>query len=121
MFIYSEKATKFLRNLHLFLTGTSASQKKVEISQNFCGLLRIYELYIFSCFIQACFFDTIISKKQLLATFCVQFNSKAKHDFCSFLSGLLNGRKSSNFFKIAVEGSDSMKRNYGAFTFSMGD
>ena len=44
-FIYSEKATKFLRNLHLFLTGTSASQKKVEISQNFCGLLRIHELY----------------------------------------------------------------------------
>ena len=43
-FIYSEKATKFLRNLHLFLTGTSTSQKKVEISQNFCGLLRIYEL-----------------------------------------------------------------------------
>ena len=45
-FIYSEKATKFLRNLHLFLTGTSASQKKVEISKKFCGLLRIYELYI---------------------------------------------------------------------------
>ena len=45
-FIYSEKATKRLRNLHLFLTGTSACQKKVEISQNFCGLLRIYELYL---------------------------------------------------------------------------
>ena len=29
-----------------FLTATSASQKKVEISQNFCGLLRIYELYL---------------------------------------------------------------------------
>ena len=43
-FIYSEKATKSFRNLHLFLTGTSISQKKVEISQNFCGLLRIYEL-----------------------------------------------------------------------------
>ena len=43
-FIYSEKATKILRNLHLFLTGTSVNQKKVEISQNFCGLLRIYEL-----------------------------------------------------------------------------
>ena len=43
-FIYSEKATKILRNLHLFLTGTSTSQKKVEISQKFCGLLRIYEL-----------------------------------------------------------------------------
>ena len=36
----------FLRNLHLFLTGTSANQKKAEILQNFCGLLRIYELYI---------------------------------------------------------------------------
>ena len=34
-----------MRNLHLFLTGTSASQKKVEISQTFFGLLRIYELY----------------------------------------------------------------------------
>ena len=45
-FIYSEKATKFLRNLHLFLTDTSNSQKKVEILQIFCGLLRIYELYI---------------------------------------------------------------------------
>ena len=43
-FIYSEKATKILQNLHLFLTGTSTSQKKVEISQKFCGLLRIYEL-----------------------------------------------------------------------------
>ena len=40
-FIYSEKATNFLQNLHLFLTGTSASQKKVEISQNFCGLLTL--------------------------------------------------------------------------------
>ena len=45
-FIYSEKATIFLRNLHLFLTGTTTSQKKVEISQDFCGLLRIYELYL---------------------------------------------------------------------------
>ena len=43
-FVYSEKATKILRNLHLFLTGTSTSQKKVEISQKICGLLRIYEL-----------------------------------------------------------------------------
>ena len=31
-FIYSEKATKILRNLQLFLTGISNSQKKVEIS-----------------------------------------------------------------------------------------
>ena len=43
-FIYSEKATTFLRNLHLFLTGTSISQKKVKISQNFCCLLRISAL-----------------------------------------------------------------------------
>ena len=33
-------------NLHLFLTDASASQKKVEISQTFCGLLIIYELYV---------------------------------------------------------------------------
>ena len=51
-------------------------------------------------------------------TFCVQFSSKAKHDFFSFLSGLLNGRKNSNFFKIAVWGSDSMKRNYRGFTIN---
>ena len=44
-FIYSEKATKSLRNLHLVLTGTSISQKKGKVSQKFCGLLRIYELY----------------------------------------------------------------------------
>ena len=44
-FIYSEKATNISQNLHLFLTGTSAIQKKVEILQNICGLLRIYELY----------------------------------------------------------------------------
>ena len=29
---------------HKILTGTNASQKKVEISQNFCNLLRIYDL-----------------------------------------------------------------------------
>ena len=43
-FIYSQKVTKILRNLHLFLTGTSTCQKKVEISLKFCGLLRIYKL-----------------------------------------------------------------------------
>ena len=36
------------------------------------------------------------------------FSSKAKHDFFSFLSGLLKGRKNSSFFKIVVEGSDAM-------------
>ena len=45
-FIYSEQAAKILRNLHLFLIDTSTSQKKVEISQKVCGLLRIYELYL---------------------------------------------------------------------------
>ena len=34
-----------------------------------------------------------------------------ENDFFSFLSGLLNGRKNSNFFKIAVERSDFIKRN----------
>ena len=37
--------------------------------------------------------------------------------FSSFLGGLVNGSKNSNFFKIAVEESDSIKRNYGGFTF----
>ena len=37
-----------------------------------------------------------------------------KDFFFSFLSALLNDRKNSNFFKIAVlQGSDFMKRNYG--------
>ena len=43
-FVYSEKATKILRNLQLFVC-MYCRQKKVEIRQNFCGLLRIYELY----------------------------------------------------------------------------
>ena len=38
-FIYSEKATKILRNLHLLLTVCST-----KVSQTFCGLPRIYEL-----------------------------------------------------------------------------
>ena len=42
---FQKKATKILRNLHLFFTGTTYRQKEMEISQNFCGLLRIYELY----------------------------------------------------------------------------
>ena len=70
-FIYSEKATKFFQNLHLFLTGTSASQKKVEISQNFCGLLRIYEPYSFFssifCFFRA-FTDFWTRKSVILLT-----------------------------------------------------
>ena len=44
-FIYSEKATKFLQNLHLTLSYVVAVKSEVEILQNFCGLLRIYELY----------------------------------------------------------------------------
>ena len=51
-------------------------------------------------------------------TFCFQFSSKAKHDFFSFLSGLLNGHKNSYFFKTAVEWHYSMKWNYGGFTFN---
>ena len=39
-FIYSEKATKFKKNLPL----TFAVKSKGKISQKFCGLLRIYEL-----------------------------------------------------------------------------
>ena len=39
---------KWLLKVHIFWEGhkifVSTSQKKVEISQNFCGLLRIYEL-----------------------------------------------------------------------------
>ena len=38
------------------------------------------------------------------------------YDFLSFLSGLLNGHKNSNFFKIAVDTSDSTKWNQGGFT-----
>ena len=51
-------------------------------------------------------------------TFCVQFSSKAKQDFFSFLRGLLNGQKNSNFFIIAAEVSDYIKRNFQAFTFT---
>ena len=47
------------------------------------------------------------------------FSSVLKQNmiFFSILSGLLYKRNDSNFFKIAVEGSDSMKRNNGGFTF----
>ena len=43
-FIYSEKATKNLRNLPLTLDYSTYSQKLVEDFAKFCGLLRIYEL-----------------------------------------------------------------------------
>ena len=43
-FIYSEKATKFLRNLPLTFDYNTYSQKKVEDFAKFCSLLRIYEL-----------------------------------------------------------------------------
>ena len=45
-FIYSEKATKFLRNLPLTFDHSTYSQKLVEDFAKFCGLLRIYELYL---------------------------------------------------------------------------
>ena len=45
-FIYSEKATKILRNLPLTFDHSTYSQKLVEDFAKFCGLLRIYELYL---------------------------------------------------------------------------
>ena len=47
-FIYSEKATKILRNLPLNFDYSTHSQKLGEDFAKFCGLLRIYELYIHS-------------------------------------------------------------------------
>ena len=44
-FIYSEKATKILRNLPLTFDHSTYSQKSVEDFAKFCGILRIYELY----------------------------------------------------------------------------
>ena len=43
-FIYFEKATKYLRNLHLTFDYSTYSQKLDEDFAKFCGLLRIYEL-----------------------------------------------------------------------------
>ena len=48
-FIYSEKATKVLRNLPLTFDHSTYSQKLVEDFAKFCGLLRIYELYLKAC------------------------------------------------------------------------
>ena len=45
-FIYSEKATKILRNLLLTFDHSTYSQKLVEDFAKFCGLLRIFELYM---------------------------------------------------------------------------
>ena len=45
-FIYSEKVTKFEKNLPTYLTLTSKHQNKWEIFSKFCGLLRISELYL---------------------------------------------------------------------------
>ena len=44
-FIYSEKATKFCEIFSLLLTLCTVVKSKGKISQKFCGLLRIYELY----------------------------------------------------------------------------
>ena len=44
-FIYSEKANKNLRNLHLAFVLCSSSHKLGGDFAKFCGLLRIYELY----------------------------------------------------------------------------
>ena len=45
-FIYSEKATKILRNLPLTFDNSTYGQKLGEDFAKFCGLLRIYELYM---------------------------------------------------------------------------
>ena len=45
-FIYSEKATKFLRNLSLTFDYSTYGQKLGEDFAKFSGLLRIYELYL---------------------------------------------------------------------------
>ena len=44
-FIYSEKATKILRNLPLTFDYSTYGQKLGEDFAKFCGLIRIYELY----------------------------------------------------------------------------
>ena len=44
--IYSEKATKVLRNLHLLFVLCTGSQIIGGDFAKFCGLLRIYELYV---------------------------------------------------------------------------
>ena len=53
-FIYSEKPTKIRRNFHADL---SFSKKliKWEILSKFCGLLRIYELYLFLKMLWHCY------------------------------------------------------------------
>ena len=48
-FIYSEKATKFCEILTILLSYAQTVKSKVRIGEDFakfCGLLRIYELYI---------------------------------------------------------------------------
>ena len=47
MFRYSEKTTKIWPILHSFLSLLSSVELKVEDEPNFCGLLRISELYNF--------------------------------------------------------------------------
>ena len=47
-FIYSEKATKILRNLPLTFDYSTYSQKLGEDFAIFCGFLRIYELSEFT-------------------------------------------------------------------------
>ena len=52
-FIYSEKTTKILRNLPLTFDYSTYNQKLGEDFTKFCGLLRIYELYLYSIFTNA--------------------------------------------------------------------
>jgi len=45
-FIHSKKATKILLNLPLTFDYSTYGQKLEEDFAKFCGLLRIYELYL---------------------------------------------------------------------------
>ena len=45
-FMYSEKAAKIFKIFPLLLTYVTPVKSKVKISKKFCGLLRIYELYV---------------------------------------------------------------------------
>ena len=61
-FIYSEKATKFCEIFPLTFDYSTYSQKLGEDFAKFCGLLRIYELYILSLFQIYQEFDKMIKK-----------------------------------------------------------
>ena len=79
-FIYSEKAIKFLRNLPLTFDYSTYGQKLGEDFAKFCGLLRIYELYIIEtkihCFnltSSRCHISGQAMKLMIVLTFCLGF------------------------------------------------